>query len=106
MATVTLKCPAVRGKVTITNDIGDGETFVATCTGFTPIQIEGATLGQAVDNFMLNVGSLARSAEYTARQKINGQAASERMKEYHAKAQAKASRSNKNNAPSPETAKV
>jgi hypothetical protein len=70
MAEATLKIPALRGKVTITNEHGDGDDYIASAKGWNPYRVKADNLGEAVNSVIMNIHLFSRSSDYNAKRAI------------------------------------
>jgi hypothetical protein len=69
MTRVTIKTPAIRGIISIFAKNGDRGKYLALGRSYKEMEFSAQTLGEAIDTFLVNIGSLERSDESVAKGK-------------------------------------
>ena len=94
--TLTIRCPIIKGKLTLESNPMDPEEYRVCGTNYTPMSFGANNLGDAVNTLMLRLSSLSLSPEAQARRKARGK----KMSEAHANRAAELSRkANRNRKP-------
>ena len=97
---ITIQCPAMPGRLVITNDETRDNSWIATRKGFSPYEVEAVDLSSAVQQVMLNIHMFSRTPEYRAKR-----AAGKALREERAKVEAaKTTRNSKREQQKPELA--
>ena len=76
---VTIKCPIIKGKLTLEGSDTNSREFIVSGSGYMPVTIEASSLGGAVDTLMTQLHGLRLTPDAIARRKARGKARSETL---------------------------
>lgn len=76
---VTIRCPIIKGKLTLQGSDSNSSEFIVTGNGYMPVKIEATSLGGAVDTLMTQLHGLRLSPDAIARRKARSKARAETM---------------------------